>query len=221
MIEQERPDSAVGRYVDAIVLGDPRDAHAIVTELFASGIDSRTICLDVLAPALRAVGDLWQVGQVTVAQEHLATAITQAQLAWLAPRMTTSAAPGRHGTGREVILAGTPGELHAVGLRIVGDFLASDGWDVVELGAATPADDLVALVAERRPAAVGLSTALTTHLLEVRAIVARLHALPDPPVVIVGGAAYGDDEDLARTVGADRFAGDAAAASAVLRDLLG
>ena len=217
MIERPGSGTPVARYVDAVTAGDTRGAHAIVAELVESGADPRTICLEVLGPALRAVGDLWQLGRASVAQEHLATAVTQAQMAWLAPRMMETSPSVAHGPAREVILSGTPGELHAVGLRMVADFLASDGWSVIELGAATPADDLVALVATRCPAVVGLSTALTTHLPEVRALVARLHALPTSPTVMVGGAAYGDYEDLARRIGADLFARDAGAASAVLR----
>ena len=72
-------------------------------------------------------------------------------------------------------------------------------------------------MAGRRPAAVGLSTALTTKLAAVRTTIARLKALPNTPLVIVGGAAYAGDEALARQLGADLFAADAGAASAILR----
>ena len=87
MALQVDPIPGAGRYLDAVVSGDTRLAREIVTDLVTEGADPRTIYLEILAPALVAIGELWQVGRVTVAQEHLATAITQAQLAWLAPRM--------------------------------------------------------------------------------------------------------------------------------------
>jgi MerR family transcriptional regulator, light-induced transcriptional regulator len=205
-----------GDYLAALVEGDARKARAVVEGLNAGGMDPRAVCVDILGRALNAVGDLWQHGELTVAQEHLATAITMAQLAWLAPLLVMPPP-----IPRLAILAGTPGELHVVGLRMVADFLEGDGLEVLDLGAATPADDLIALVAARGPDVVGLSTALTTHLLDARAIVAGLHALPEPPLVAVGGAAYGGDAELAAKVGADLFAADARVASELLRARFG
>ena len=203
-------------YLAALVDGDARRARAVVEKLVIGGMDPRDACVDVLGLALNAIGELWQRGELTVAREHLATAITMAQLAWLAPLL---AAPPP--IPRLAVLAGTPGELHVVGLRMVADFLEGDGFEVLDLGAATPPDDLIAFVADRRPDVVGLSTALTTHLIGARATIAGLQALPEPPLVMVGGAAYGGDADLAAKVGADLFAADARAASELLRMRLG
>src|SRR3712207_7536505 len=51
---------------------------------------------------------------------------------------------------RLAVVTGTPGELHALGPRVVSDLLQADGWEVLLLGAATPAPDLVALVDAER-----------------------------------------------------------------------
>jgi methanogenic corrinoid protein MtbC1 len=164
---------------------------------------------------MRSIGDLWQAGLVTVAQEHLASAITEAQLAWLAPLL-----PTRPMSAARIVLSGTPGELHVVGLRMLADMLAAEGWQVFNLGASLPAEDLIELVARRQPDVVGLSTSLTTHLRGVRDIAAALHALPVAPVVILGGAAYSGDAELARRAGADIFASDAVIATERLRPVL-
>ncbi len=203
---------ATGDYLAAIVAGDPRVARATVERLIATGTAARRVELEVLAPAMTAIGRLWEEARISVAQEHLATAITGSQLAWLAPRL---AAPPP--VGRTAILAGMPGELHVLGLQMVADFLTGDGWEILDLGQAVPTDDLVDFVAARRPTAVGLSSALTTRLAAARSAIARLRALPDPPLVMVGGAAYAGDEALARRLGADLFAADAGAASELLR----
>jgi methanogenic corrinoid protein MtbC1 len=197
------------------VAGDPRHARGVVEGLLSRGIEVPRILVDVLAPAMRSIGDLWQTGLVTVAQEHLASAITEAQLAWLAPLL-----PTRPMSAARIVLSGTPGELHVVGLRMLADMLTAEGWQVFNLGASLPADDLVELVARRQPDVVGLSTSLTTHLRGVREIAAALHALPIAPVVILGGAAYGGDAELARRAGADIFASDAVIAAERLRPIL-
>jgi methanogenic corrinoid protein MtbC1 len=148
-----------------------------------------------------------------VAHEHLATATTKAIMARLAP-LVGKPPPN----GRRVVLACSPGELHGVGLRMVADFLEGDGWEVLELGADTPTADLLALVASERPAAVGVSTALTLHLADAAVAVGRLKALDPALLVLVGGPAYGGDAGLAARLGADAFASDAGTTSALLRD---
>jgi methanogenic corrinoid protein MtbC1 len=203
-------------YLAAIMVGDVELAEAAVSRAMAEGSDLREVCVGVLAPALNAVGDLWESGAISVAQEHLASAITMTHLHRLADQMPHDAP-----AGRVVLLTGTPGELHVIGLRMLRAFLESDGYAVLHLGASTPADDLVAMVADRRPDVVGLSTSLTTHLVDVPPIIARLKALPSPPIVMAGGAAYGGDAALAARLGADLYATDAQVASVELRARLG
>ncbi len=202
-------------YLATLVAGSPRKARFVLEDLLNQGHSVAAILEDVLTRAMESIGDLWQEGLLTVAQEHLASAMTEAQLAWLAPLLPVHAS-----SSSLILLAGTPGELHGLGLRMLADVLSADGWRVLNLGSSVPEDDLVELVARRRPDVVGLSTALTTHLRDTRSIAAKLHALPDPPVVLLGGAAYLGNEDLAKRVGADLYASNAPQALELLRPML-
>ncbi len=203
---------ALDSYVDALVRPDPRGARAIVETLVSAGRPVRAIYMDILQPALVEVGRRWEQARITVAHEHLATATTKAIMARLAPLV---AAPPP--VGRRIVLACSPGELHEVGLRMVADFLEGDGWEVLELGADTPEDDLLGIVSTWRPDVVGLSTALEDHLPEAAATIQRLAALDVRPLVLVGGAAYNGDGAAAARLGADMFATDAANTSSFLR----
>ena len=78
------PDVVFSRYVAGLTAGDRRKAIAAIEDGRAAGLDLRTIYLSVLQPALREVGRLWECGEMTVAQEHLATAITQTVMSRLA-----------------------------------------------------------------------------------------------------------------------------------------
>lgn len=204
------------RFADVLLDRPPREARAVALALLDDGVPVRAVYLEMLGPALEEVGARWERGLATVAQEHLATAVVSSIMATLASHMGEPPP-----VARRVVLACTDGELHAVGLRMVGDFLESDGWEVAYLGAVTPGVELVRLVSDTRPDAVGLSTTLTTHLDAVRATVALLRALPNPPFVFVGGHAYGGSADVATRLGADAFALDAGAASRFLRERFG
>lgn len=216
MARTTTPADALDPYVDALVRPDPRGARAVVESMVDAGQPAREIYMDVLGPALVEVGRRWQDARITVAHEHLATATTKAIMARLAPLVGTPPA-----IGRRIVLACSPGELHGVGLRTVADFLEGDGWEVLELGADTPTADLLAIVSSERPDAVGLSTALSLHLADAAEAVGRLKTLDPAPFVLVGGAAYGDDPDLASRLGADAYATDAATTSTMLRQRFG
>jgi MerR family transcriptional regulator, light-induced transcriptional regulator len=198
-------DAVRDAYVAALMAPDTRAAWRAVEDAIAAGTEPRRIYLDVLGPAMEEVGRLWETARISVAQEHLATQVTQTVLARLAPLL--SDAPPLPGA-RTAVVAGTPGELHAVGGRMVADFLEAAGYDVLLLGPDAPLDELVALVSERRPAVVALSTTLPGNLLAAGRVFAALRRVDGPPLLVAGGRAYDGDAARALAAGADVFATD-------------
>jgi methanogenic corrinoid protein MtbC1 len=188
-------------YLGAIRDGDRRRAFEIVDDARGSGLDLATLYIGVLQPALREIGRLWQENQISVADEHLATAITQAAMA----RAYQSAFTWRTTEGRTLIAACADLERHEVGLRMLCDLLDLEGWDTTYLGATVPTESLVTMVQRRRPDVVALSVALSPHLPRLRNMIdAVRRALGDRgPLIIVGGRPFLDDPKLADAVGAD------------------
>ncbi len=207
---------AVGnRLADLLQHSPPREARAFALGAVAGGDRARDVYLEMLAPALVEIGERWEHGAATVAQEHLATAVVASIMATLAPSLEEEPA-----VRQRIVLACTDGELHELGLRMLGDFLEGDGWEVLYLGAVTRTIALGAYVAEVNPVAVGLSVTLTTHLEFARATISAIRERSGA-YVMVGGGAFGGDANVARDIGADGFAPDAGAASTLLRDRFG
>jgi methanogenic corrinoid protein MtbC1 len=192
-----------GRYVDALVAGDLTLAERLIED---AGTDVRTLYLQVLQPALYEIGRRWQQAEISVAQEHLATATTQSLMARLAGRFD-SRAPRRD---KRVLVACAEGELHSIGVRMVADFLEADGWEVLFVGALSPPSAVAELAATQRVAVVALSAALGQRVPEIATAVTALRALEEVPVIAVGGQAFGGDADVALATGADLYAPDAA-----------
>ncbi|WP_187369019.1 cobalamin B12-binding domain-containing protein [Baekduia soli] len=192
-------------YLAAILAPDGPRAWATIRDALAAGADPRALYLDVLAPAMVEVGRLWETARIGVAQEHLATQITQTVLARLAPELEEdpTALPGR-----TAVVAGTPGELHAIGARMVADFLEAAGWEVLFVGPDAPGADIVDLAARRRPDVVALSTALAANVLAAGRVFAALRRLQPPPLIAAGGRAYDGDRARALVAGADIYAAD-------------
>jgi DNA-binding XRE family transcriptional regulator/methylmalonyl-CoA mutase cobalamin-binding subunit len=141
-----------------------------------------------------------------VADEHLATAITLGEMDRLRERLPLAPAPGWR-----AVLASVEGEPHAVGLRMLGDFLLIDGWAVDYLGASVPTADLADFVARRRPDLVALSVAQAEHLPALTLAASALRRLSPPPRILAGGAALRGRARAAATFGVDAVAADARA----------
>jgi DNA-binding XRE family transcriptional regulator len=129
------------------------------------------------------------------------------------------AAPGP-ARGRRAVVACVEGEHHAVGARMLADFLQMDGWAVDFLGADLPARDLVDFVARRPPDLVALSVTLPALAGALATAVSALRRLAPSPRILAGGAGLGPRADAA-ALGVDAVAADALAGVRAARRLAG
>jgi methanogenic corrinoid protein MtbC1 len=213
------PADVADDYLAAVLAGDRRRALRVVDAAVAAGLGVRGLYMDVFQPALREVGRLWETNAIGVADEHLATAITQSAMSRLYDALFTAARPAT----RRLVAACADTERHEVGLRMLCDILEEDGWDTVFLGAAVPVEDVVAMVRQREPDAVALSASIAPHLPRLAATIAAIRAdLGErAPLICVGGRPFLADPSLAARVGADFTAPDAVSATAELRRRVG
>ncbi len=146
-----------------------------------------------LQPALEEVGRRWENDELTVADEHLVTALTEQVLTRVRRRVTS---------GPMAVVACTPGNEHRVGATMVSDTLGSAGWNPMLLGARTPFEDLGALCAARDVRLVALSVGIEEELGVLGPQLERLRLRVGPEVhVIVGGGALRRQPDWHPPVG--------------------
>jgi methanogenic corrinoid protein MtbC1 len=198
-------------FESALLTGNRREAEKLLDGMLAQGRSLVDAELHVIQPALYGIGRKWQGNQVSVAQEHLATAIAQAVMA---RGLMKCAVPPSN--GKKVLLACVAGNNHTVGLQMVADGLQLAGWDVQNLGANVPTGALIQHIGHFRPQLLGLSVSFAQQLRVVKEIMARLTQAPGTPrpAVIVGGLAINQFSLLADELGADAWSPDAHAAIA-------
>ncbi|QDF02493.1 MerR family transcriptional regulator [Myxococcus xanthus] len=157
---------------------------------------------EVLAPLLCDVGEQWEAGSLTVAQEHLVSQMVRARLVSL-----LHAAPqGRH---RHGVLACFPEEEHEMGLLGAALRLRHLGVRVTLLGQRVPAEDLGRAVLALRPDFVGLSTVASRSAEAFEDTLTRLRqALPRGLPVWVGGAAARSHQAVCERLAVHVFQGD-------------
>lgn len=207
------------RYLARQLAGDRRGAIRLLQdEGLSRGASVSELQFQVIGEAQREIGRLWQENRISIAQEHLATAISQLALAQL--YQLAAAAPR---ADRKILVACVEGELHDFPARLLADHLDLAGFDVHFVGANVPTDALLDLVALERPDVVALSITMSFHAGALKTAVRRLRErFPDLPVM-VGGHACRWSPGLLEEVGAAggaRCASDARDAVAVLTTLL-
>jgi methanogenic corrinoid protein MtbC1 len=136
---EARITAIAAEFANALLAADEVAAELAVREAMDASLGTAEIDEDVIAPALRLVGRLWERGKISVADEHIATEITLRVLAL--QREAEKVAQSRRDC--RTLLATPAGELHVVALRMVANLLRGAGYDVVMLGADVPATALV------------------------------------------------------------------------------
>jgi methanogenic corrinoid protein MtbC1 len=133
---------------------------------------------EVIVPFLHDVGDRWERGELSVAQEHFASNLIRGRLLALARGWGA-------GIGRRALLACPPEERHDLGLIAFGLALRARGWRIDFLGSDTPIDSIVRAARATEPALVVLS-ATSPELLSRHA--GELAELGSEHTVAVAGA---------------------------------
>jgi len=195
----------------ALLAGDRRDALRVVDGCLDDGRGLVDIELHVIVPALYQIGEKWQINEVTIAEEHVATAIAQAVMT---SGLLRSMPPPA--TGKRTLLACVEGNHHTVGLQMVSDAFQLAGWDVDYLGANVPTGALVKHATQRAADVIGLSVSFAQQLRVVKDVVGRLTLAfgEARPAIMVGGRAINRFHQLAAVVGADAYCTNAQTAVA-------
>ena len=184
----EECQSLSRRFLDAQLAADRRAAlRVVIDDGVRRGVSVSRLVMDVIRPAQYEIGQLWQMNKITIADEHIATAISQLALAQLYTHAEPAAA-----TDRRILVACVEGELHDMGARMAADLLDLEGHSVVFLGASVPTDHLILKVRSEQPDLVVLSITMAFHVAALTTAVTRLREeiTPAPPIA-AGGRALG------------------------------
>lgn len=171
------------RYGDALRAADGAEAERVAVESLQEGMGMETLYGRVIAPAMWRIGCLWAEGAITVADEHLATAITHRVMASTYGLSYGHAAsrPGR------ILLAAVEGQRHGLGLRMAADILELGGYEVNYVGEDVPLEALVAVIESRNPDLIGLSSTLAYETSSLGTAVSRLaESFPGTPILLGG-----------------------------------
>jgi methanogenic corrinoid protein MtbC1 len=193
-------------YFNTLLQGNRQSASRLILDSVNHGTQVRDIYLQVFQPCQQEIGRLWQMNQVSVAQEHFCTAATQMVMSQLYPYIFAT-----QKNGYRLVATSVSGELHEIGIRMVTDFLEMEGWDTYYLGANTPTESVLHTIEKRRADVVAISATISFHVSKVVELIDRIRSSSSlPPVkILVGGYPFNIAENLWQQVGADGYARNA------------
>ncbi|SDB43078.1 Methanogenic corrinoid protein MtbC1 [Desulfonatronum thiosulfatophilum] len=172
-------------YLQGLLAGNRQHCSGMVEDLLERNIPVQDLYLDLFQRSMYDVGNLWEENKISVAVEHLATSVTESLLSLVYPIIFSA----EH-NGKKAIISCVANEYHQIGGKMVADILELHGWDGYFLGANTPVDALLKMIADKQPDLVGLSLSISHNMSSLHAIVDRIRTdFPDLPV-IVGGQAF-------------------------------
>ena len=180
-------DELYRNYLTLLLKGKRIDCSHIVQDLLDHRVEVGVLYTDLFQKSLYRVGELWEHNKISVAKEHLATAITEGLLNMIYPRLMETE---RDQKGKQAVISCAANEYHQIGGKMVADIFELHGWNADFLGANTPVDHMLAQIQETKPDLVGLSLAVYFNIATLKSELDALRSNFPGLDIIVGGQAF-------------------------------
>lgn len=209
----------VSLFVQASLSHDEERCPAIITGLIEIGTPLERICLELLAPSARRLGEMWEEDTADFLEVTLGLGRLQRVVRELGRRIggdtLLSADAG------SAFLCGMPDEQHSLGLAMLAEFFVADGWGVT-VGPPLGVDNVQHEISSHWYDVVGISVGVAERIPRIAVFIRQLRkaSLNSDLAIMVGGRPFVANPALVEQVGADSSAPDAAQGPLVARTLV-
>lgn len=182
-------------YLDSLLKGDKKQCFQIVSDLVESNVPLKEIYVQLFQRSMYRIGQMWEKERCTIADEHIATKITESLI-----ETTTSRFLNGNNTDKLAIITCIDKEYHELGARMVAGFFEVSGWKTLYLGSNTPQSTLIDLIKEKKPDVVGISNNFYINISRLLKLIEQIHHVEPNLQILVGGQALsgGQSEILSK-----------------------
>ncbi|MCB8814474.1 corrinoid protein [Desulfosporosinus shakirovi] len=201
---------------NAVIEGDNDQVQAKVNEAISANVDPLAIINQGLIGGMNVVGQRFKVNDMFVPEVLMSARSMNAGIELVKPLLA-----GGEMTNRGTVIIGTvKGDLHDIGKSLVGMMLECSGFKVIDLGVDVSPEEFIAAIKENDGKILALSALLTTTMLSMKSTIEECveQGMRNDIKVIIGGAPI--SQEFSDQIGADGYAGDAAAAVELVANLL-
>lgn len=172
-------------YFDNLTAGRRKQCLDQVSVLLDQKIDLKALYLDLFQRSLYEVGHLWEIGKISVATEHIATAVTEFLMTLAYPMLFNA-----DHSGHSALVSCVANEFHQIGGKMVADIIEANGWDGYFLGANTPIDQMIDMIQEKKPDILALSLSVYFNLPQLTAAIEDVRRMDERLPILIGGQAF-------------------------------
>ena len=201
---------------EAVIDGATSQVVSLVNEAVSKKIPVGEILNDALIAGMNEVGTLFKDGEMFVPEVLVSAKALQAGIDIIRPALVEA---GVKAAGR-IVTVTVEGDLHDIGIKLVGMMLEGAGFEVINIGVDKPAKEIIEKVKELKPNILGMSAMLTTTMANMKHVVEMLkeEGLLDEMKVMIGGAPT--SPMYAEKIGS-HYSADASEAVIIAKQLLG
>ncbi len=198
--------------LNAILSGSRKEAIAIL-DRWAGHCGYRQTISELLEPVLETIGTLWVSEKISLAAGYLAGKIAEDTL--LKAHEHEQAVPEIRGP---VVLGNVEDDYHSLGRKLVGIFLKTAGWRVIDLGNDVPSESFVDAAVKNEARVIAVSAMMFSTAKNIAGIRNELdrRGLHGRIKLAVGGAVFRIRPELVAEVGGDGTAVNAMATPALI-----
>lgn len=183
-------DIYIKNYLDALLEGYRVKCSAIAKDFLQHHPSIKDLYEEVLKVSLYQVGELWEANKISVATEHMATAITEGVLNELFMEFTPTKK-----MNKKVVVACVENEQHQVGIKMVADIFEMQGWDSYFLGSGIPLPELTRYIKEVSPDIIAISLSIYFNYANFSRMIKKINEEFPDMIIIVGGQAFANKKN--------------------------
>jgi MerR family transcriptional regulator, light-induced transcriptional regulator len=184
-MEAASVDAITNDFLQNLLKGNRANCSAIAKQYLEKNPSIKDLYEEVFKQALYEVGRLWENNKITVASEHLATAITEGILNELFEQIIS-----RKKINKKVVVACVENEKHQVGIKMVADVFEMKGWESSFLGTGIPTSELVKFIRETQPDILAVSLSVYFNFANLLKMLELLRSEFPDLQIIIGGQAF-------------------------------
>lgn len=176
-------------YLNSLLEGDKDTCKSIVEELLAEGESIKEIYLGLFQRSMYRIGQMWERERCSIADEHIATKITEALIDW-----SIEVSKCKNKKDKSVIIACIDKEYHELGAKMVAGYFEINGWKSTFLGSSTPLNEIIGVIETKKPDVVGISVNFYMNIPRLIKLISMIKAdFPEQEIIVGGQALAGKD----------------------------
>ncbi|MEW6652893.1 MAG: cobalamin-dependent protein [Bacteroidota bacterium] len=177
-------------YLNSLLDGDKKQCYQIINNLIADKASLRDIFVKLFQRSMYRVGQMWENDRCSVADEHIATKITEGLVDFVVFQYTSEKE-----INKVIVITCIDKEFHELGARMVAGYLEALGYKVFFVGSNTPQNEVLKIIKEKQADIVGISNNFYLNFTRLVGLLNEIQKEFPEKKIIVGGQALTEGTD--------------------------